>query len=761
MISETFTPGKRTPRTERIHAQLVVVGGGMAGVCTAVTAARQGVRVVLVQDRPVLGGNASSEVRLWILGATSHMGNNNRYSREGGVLDEILVENLYRNREGNPVILDTVILEKVLAEPNITLLLNTAVFDVVKSAPDRIDRVVGFNSQNATLYEISGELFCDASGDGAVAYGAGAGYRCGAEGREEFDEPFAPDPVGFGELLGHSIYFYSKDAGAPVTFTPPAYALKEVEKVVPRSCNIGAGEMGCCLWWIEYGGRCDTVHDTERIKWELWSVVYGVWDRIKNSGRYPEAANLTLEWVGIIPGKRESRRFEGLYRICQRDIVAQTRFPDAVAYGGWAIDLHPADAVYSAGRACIQYHAKGVYEIPYRCYVSRDLRNLFFAGRNISATHVAHGSTRVMATGALGGQAVGMAAALCLHRGLEPAALLDPERMRDLQFALDVAGQSIPHTRIDPARNLAAAARVEAGSELRLARIPADGPWYRLEYSAAQLLPLRAGTRYAVAFDVRAACDTTLAVELRISEKAENYTPERVLDRQVVALRRGEQRVEVAFAAAVPDDRYAFVTFLRNGDAELRTSERRYTGLVSVFNKFNHAVNNHGRQTPPEGSGIDSFEFWCPDRRPEGRNIALEIAPALDAFAARNLVDGLTRPCVRPNAWVADPADPAPEVTFAWDEVREIRKIVLYFDTDSDHAMESVQFGHPECVVPFCVRHFAIADDEGREVVRCTENHRTIREFALAQPLSTRSLTLRLEHPSDRVPAALFQVYIE
>jgi monoamine oxidase len=135
MLREPPTPAGRALKTIHLATDLVIAGGGLAGVCAAVTAARAGIRVALVQDRPVLGGNASSEVRLWILGATSHMGNNNRWAREGGVVDEILVENQYRNPEGNPLILDTVLLEKVTAEPNITLLLNTAVYEVHKNTP--------------------------------------------------------------------------------------------------------------------------------------------------------------------------------------------------------------------------------------------------------------------------------------------------------------------------------------------------------------------------------------------------------------------------------------------------------------------------------------------------------------------------------------------------------------------------------------------------------------------------------------------------
>ena len=173
---------------------MLFVGGGISGICAAVSAARAGVKTILVQDRPVLGGNASSEVRLWILGATSHMGNNNRWSREGGLIDEILVDNLYRNKEGNPVLLDTFIIRKKFRnEPNITLLLNTAVYDVEKRSPDEISKIYGFCSQNYTFYEISGRLFCDASGDGIIAYRAGAAYRMGAEEKQVYGELFAPD----------------------------------------------------------------------------------------------------------------------------------------------------------------------------------------------------------------------------------------------------------------------------------------------------------------------------------------------------------------------------------------------------------------------------------------------------------------------------------------------------------------------------------------------------------------------------------------
>ena len=275
----------RQLRTVTHECDLAVIGGGLAGVCCAITAARAGISVTLIQDRPVLGGNASSEVRLWVLGATSHMGNNNRWAREGGVVDELLVENMYRNKEGNPLIFDTILLEKVTEEPNITLLLNTAVYEVEKADADTIAAVHAFCSQNSTRYVVRAPLFCDASGDGIVAFLAGAAFRMGAESQEEFGEKFAPDEA-YGELLGHSIYFYSKDVGTPVRFVAPSFALDDITKV-PRYRHFNTATDGCRLWWIEYGGRLDTVHETETIKWELWKVVYGVWDYIKNSGEFP------------------------------------------------------------------------------------------------------------------------------------------------------------------------------------------------------------------------------------------------------------------------------------------------------------------------------------------------------------------------------------------------------------------------------------------------------------------------------------------
>ncbi|NND32439.1 MAG: FAD-dependent oxidoreductase [Saprospiraceae bacterium] len=744
--------------TKNIVTDLVVVGGGMAGVCCAITAARAGIKVVLVQDRPVLGGNASSEVRLWILGATSHMGNNNRWAREGGVIDEILLENLFRNREGNSLILDTILLEKVVEEGNITLLLNTAVYAVDKVTKDTISSVRAFCAQNSTEYHLTAPLFCDASGDGIVGFLSGAAFRMGAEAASEFNEPFAPSKE-YGELLGHSIYFMSKDLGHPVRYVAPSYALKDITKI-PRYRKFNVKEHGCFLWWIEYGGRLDTVHETETIKWELWKVVYGVWDYIKNSGNFPEAENLTLEWVGQIPGKRESRRFEGPYILKQADLVNQVKFKDAVAHGGWAIDLHPADGIFSEKPGCNQWHSKGVYEIPYRTMFSKNIDNLFLAGRIISCSHVAMASTRVMATCAHGAQAVGVAAAHCIKNNWVPKDLLWENRMEMFQQALLKTGQYIPHAHLNDSTDLMHSATITASSTLNLAELPANGDWQQLTFGSAQLIPLTAGQIPSFEIRANATKETTLRVRLMQSIKPFNFTPDVLIDSQDFSLQTGEQTTKIQFDKTLEFDSYVFLAFDKNEDISLQSSQCRISGLTTVYNKQNVAVSNYGRQDPDPSLGFESFEFWVPVRRPHGQNLALKIHPGLNNFNVGNITNGIFRPVIRANCFVAALNDENPELNIQWPKPQTITAFIFNFDPDWDHPLESSLWGHDESIVPFVIRNLEIRDGQNRTITSISGNHQTHCEIKLENSVKTNQLIIRLQKPEPHVPAAIFGLSI-
>lgn len=795
---------QRELRTIDLDADLVVVGGGMAGTCCAITAARAGIRVVLVQDRPVLGGNASSEVRLWILGATSHMGNNNRWSREGGVIDELLVENTFRNPEGNPVVFDTVLLEKVTAEPNLRLLLNTAVHDVEMDQKGRIQSARAYCSQNSTQYELRAPLFCDASGDGILGFLSGAAFRIGAESRVEFGELLAPaEPRQ--ELLGHSLYFYTKDTGRPVRFVAPSYALDDITKI-PRYHQFNTKAQGCQLWWIEFGGRRDTVYDTEEIKWELWKIVYGVWNYIKNSGKFPEAETMTLEWVGQIPGKRESRRFEGDYMLIQQDIVQQRTHYDAISFGGWAIDLHPSDGIYSAESPCTQWHSKGVYQIPYRTMYSRNVPNLFLAGRIISASHVAFGSSRVMATCAHNAQAVGMAAAICHEQQLSPRDLAHPEQISLLQKRMLRSGQHIPNVLHTDEHDLARYAKISASSEFDFQRLRRSGNMVALTTSRAMLLPVQKGRMSAVTFFVEPHEDTDLAVELRSSSQIGNFTPDLVRERCILQFRssrhcdadhvpvsstrhataslsggsnrsdgvseaekvflstelsdpaKGVRPVTVSFRSQIPESGYVLVCLMENPNVSVETSDQVLTGVVSLVHRNNGRVATNNLQSPPDGIGIDCFEFWTPERRPDARNLALEIEPSLTPFIVENVVNGIARPTVSPNAWVAALDDPQPALRLHWDKTQVIRRIELSFDTDFDHAMESVLMGHPESIMPQCVRSYRICDCEGNLLAECQDNYQTRNVIELNPPVETDSITIELNTPSNHTPASIFEI---
>ena len=754
MIVETRSGARAIPLVE-LESDLVVVGGGLAGVCAAITAARAGIRVTLVQDRPVLGGNASSEVRLWVLGATSHMGNNNRWAREGGVMDELLVENVWRNPEGNPLLFDALMLEKVRVEPLITLLLNTAV-DGVEMDGEKIASVSAFCSQNQIRYNVKSPLFCDASGDGVVGFLAGAAFRMGAESREEFGELFAP-PVEYGELLGHSLYFYSKDTGRPVRYVAPSFALKNIEEI-PRFRDFKASDTGCKLWWLEYGGRMDTITETEEIKWELWRVAYGVWDYIKNSGNFPEAENLTLEWMGTIPGKRESRRFEGDLMLRQQDLMGQTQFDDAVSFGGWAVDLHPADGVYSELSPCTQWHSKGVYQIPLRTMYSRNVPNLFMSGRLISATHVAFGSTRVMATCGHNGQAVGMAAAVCVERGLMPRDLLEAGAMRELQRRLLATGQWIPGVDVGDEEDIARTAEVEASSSWALDVLPDDATKVALQDSRAMLLPLAAGRVPKFTFLADASAATALEAELWVSVKQGNYTPERKLGGVTVDVAAGERKeLGVEFEASMDEAGYAFVVLRKNPALEVYRSALDVTGVLSLSQTGDPKVSKGTRQDPPKDIGVESFEFWLPQRRPKGHTLAMTVSPALEAFAPENVTNGIARPWRGSNAWVADPSDANPCLKLCWTKPQTVRTIVLSFDTDFDHAMEPVLMGHPETAMPFCVSDYRVLDAKGRVLHEVRDNHQTRNVLRLDAAVETSGLQIEIGK-THGAPAAIFNV---
>ncbi len=747
---------KREESVQELETELCIVGGGFAGACAAITAARNGVKVVLIHDRPVLGGNASNEIRMWVLGATSHMGNNDRWALEGGLPQELFLENLWRNKEGNPYLWDMLLHEKVQAETNITVLLNTAVFAADKKDADTIKSVTAFNSQTATFYKVSAPLFVDSSGDGILGFLTGAAFRMGMESKHEFGELYAPEEAST-DVLGSSIMFTVRDMGRPIKFTPPSFALsmEEVEKISKfRPINLNAKIF---YWWIEFGGVFDTIKKSEDIKEELWRVAYGIWNYIKNSGKYPQSENLTLDWVSNIPGKRESRRFEGDYMLIQQDVIEQRFHYDDVSYGGWALDHHPADGLYSEQAPCVQWHSKGVYTIPYRTMYSRNIKNLFLAGRIISCSHVAFGTTRVQSTCGHSAQAVGIAAAMCLENKILPRDVSDKKRIKELQTRLVKMGAYIPGIIAKDAKDIAQSASVKASSTLKLEGFKENGEFLPLEFARAMMLPLKKGMKAPkVSFLVKAAKNTVLRAELKAPLKPFNHTPEKVLSAKEIAVKRGVKWVEIDFSDAVAEaDEYVFAALMPNKDLSVALSDERVTGILSVGQKFNPAVAASSAQIAPDGIGIDSFEFWLPERRPAGKNLAMKISPAIDCFAAENVLNGIARPVSGPNAWVAK--SQKGKLTLSWDKPKKISQIYITFDSDYDHPLEQILMGHPENAVPFCARDFTVKDAEGNTLCAQKDWHNALKVIKLEKPITTKAISIDIKSTWG-APAAIFEV---
>jgi len=411
-------------REVRHEVDFCIVGGGMTGVCAAIAAARNGAKVLLMHDRPVLGGNASSEIRMWICGA--HGPDN----RETGILEEIQMENLYRNPNSNYSIWDTIVYEKVRFEKNIKLLMNCTCTDA-KMDGNKIESIMGWQLTTETWHTVSAKLFSDCSGDSILAPLTGAEFRIGREASSEFNESIAPD-VSDKKTMGMSCLFQLRETDRPQKFIPPTWANKyKTDEDFP----LREHHFGTNFWWIELGGDRDSIHDTEELKDELLKIAYGVWDHIKNHGDHG-AENYVIDWIGFLPGKRESRRYIGDHIITQNDVESGGKFDDIVAYGGWSMDDHfPAGMNHRGSYPTIFHPAPSPYGIPFRSLYSRNIENLFCAGRNISATHAALSSTRVMGTCSIIGQAVGTAAAITVKHSLTPRGVYN-EKISELQTQL-------------------------------------------------------------------------------------------------------------------------------------------------------------------------------------------------------------------------------------------------------------------------------------------------------------------------------------
>lgn len=696
---------------QKKNYDLVVAGGGIAGICCAVASARGGLRVALVQDRSVLGGNSSSEIRVPPAGAVAC----NPWMMETGLIEELLLRE--RAEDANPDFFagnvsstyDRSLLEFVEEQPNLDLYRNTTVFNVELSGgetPDGRKKIAclhALSSVSGTIWHFSASQFADCTGDGTVAFLSGAHFVSGREGRGKFGEHLAPLQED-DHRMGSSIYFTARRTPMAQEFIPPKWAKKFSTRaeIGFHSSNLGCfdGEMTTGYWWMEISNPFDTIYQDDQIYRELLAYIYGIWDYIKNNpeGGYTEKAkNFALDWVGSLPGKRESRRFPGDVILTEHNCREIGDWPDAIATAGWFLDLHvpggvkntddppDIDANYS------HFTRVSPYNVPLRALYSREIANLWLGGRCMSASHVAFSSLRVQCTlGALG-QAIGTAVAYSVPKKLLPRELWHSPHREAIRQNLLREDVRILECRNEDPEDLARGCEVTASHDLPLNLEQVDcGRFEELSTARAQVFPVTHTHIERIWAYLKNTGSKSAVVYARLTRIKNIWD-------------QGDGQPLGKTKAALPADFEGWTAFDFDCTVtpqsccrfELDALPRIYWAR-SRFQPAGTSAQNFFRCTggaEPTNSSLSSlsyqeadippYEGWYGDGTNSTFSHAVKILPCPQPFGGENVINGCAWPECTPNLWktiVTDPGSSWLEIDFH----REVRlnTVILTFDTD-------------------------------------------------------------------------------
>ena len=670
---------------EEYTADLVVAGGGFSGVCAAIAAARLGLKTILVQDRPVFGGNSSSEIGVGINGAAALGHSPSVYAREGGICEEIRLAMAYHAGAGIHTCRDIAYFEAIYAEKNLTSFLNTYV-DNVEMKEGRIEAFTAVQLGSGRKFRLKAPIFADATGDGSAAYLAGAEFMYGREARSDFDESLAPEQAD-DYTLGSTIMFDSRHENQKVGYTRPDFAydvtqLSFFENLgksgLERNFYRGSDGDYHSFWWLEYGGQEDTVKDSENIALELRKLIYGFWDYIKNSGEFADTENLSLFHVAPVAGKRESRRFKGDYIYSQKDVDEKRQFDDAVSTAGWEMDVHAPKGVYDSGPATIWHYVAGVLELPFGMMYSVNVPNLMFAGRDASSTHIALGTTRLAATGAAMGQAVGTAAYLCRKYNATPREVRKNhmEEFRKLlydndQYLVGFRGRGTPELYED--------LTVETESCKEFSNSLTEG-MISLEKGLGLALPI---TDRLDSFEIgvkNSGAATVLEYHIYGGERKENYIPSALLKTERIPIEENTDGwITLPIGCKTSADDKLYIVFEKNEQLSLYANKKRLTGAVS-FRPEKLILYTK----PVYAGAMRIMRTELDEAQAETEICFKNVLPPQALYSADNLTDGFNRPYGLPHLWISDTAK-MQTITLRYAKPKRVRQIVLTFNTELEH----------------------------------------------------------------------------
>jgi len=710
---------------------VIVVGGGSAGVPAAIAAARMGAKTALIQNRPVLGGNSSKELGVGIVGAGfSHPG-----WRETGIIEEA---ELLRVKNGQLHSSDA-FKQLCDAEENLKVFFNQHVFDATMESDKQIKGVKAVSTLTGRITEYHGEKFIDCTGDGWLGYFAGAEYRYGRESKYEFNESLAPDTADSitmsgclmgGVLEGFGTAFRSKKTDKPVEFIRPPWA-REIDALIGygrRIHSVEQFERG--NWWMEHEGTVNDLWDAERARDELIKVTFSYWDFVKNksdrwdfvkneSDRKEEVRNYELVAIPIMNAKRETRRLVGDYILTQHDVLSGRMFPDRIAYAGWPLDVHHPEGIYSGEEGSFEFDiVVPVNSIPFRCVYSKNIDNLLFAGRCGSFTHLGLGSVRVQSTLATIGQAAGTAAAMCIEKGINPRDIYK-NHMTELQQTLLKYDQSIPGIKNEDSRDLARGAIITASSKLSDKDLTPENPVFKKSMSVSThdhsvIIPIKdLGKLNTIRLYLKSRNKQTTMVDVSVEGVKKMGKPDHELKLGQYNLEiasHAQKWIEIPISTLIPED----IEFLR---VEVPAVEGVSWPSVSWI----------GQPTNPV--------IETPDYKPE------------------NIINGWTRLIEnKESLWSSDPSEPFPQwIELDLGEPSEFNTVHLTFDTDLS-TVRPDKSHHEVCVKSYEVSAFSngewIALAEIEDNIQRHRIHKFIRVSA-----NKLRITIRATHgaPSARV----------